>query len=104
MVQCYSGGFANLIFEQGQPDKPLAKANRCGFFATVHDRIAAGCTSDIDEEDYHEYSSAFWAAISRARANGQSSAAAGFRPRRHRLLRRGTRLRPADVQTRSTSP
>ncbi len=71
MVQCFSGGFANLIFEGGQPDKPLARANRCGFFATVHDRIAAGCTSDIDEADYHEYSSAFWAAIAGQTRTGE---------------------------------
>jgi hypothetical protein len=77
-VQCYSGGFANLIFEHGQRDKPLAKANRCGFFATVHDRIAAGCTSDIDEEDYREYSSAFWAAISGRDRTGRAVTAADF--------------------------
>ena len=63
MVQCYSGGFADLVFEHGQRDQGATRANRCGFFATVHDRVAAGCTADIREEDYHEYSTYFWAAI-----------------------------------------
>jgi len=64
MVQCYSGGFANVIFKDGDPKKDIAEHDRCGFYATVHDRVAAGCTPDIAEENYKEYSSAFWAALS----------------------------------------
>jgi hypothetical protein len=63
MVQCFSGGFANVIFEGGDPEKGLAAHNRAGFFATVHDRVAAGCTSDIHEANYHEYSTYFFAAL-----------------------------------------
>ena len=63
MVQCYSGGFANAIFQEGQSAKGLSNAHRCGFFATVSDRVAAGCTPDIDEVNYKEYSSSVWAAI-----------------------------------------
>lgn len=63
MVQCYSGGFSNLIFENGLNDKGPVKRSLCGFFATVHDRVAAGCTPDIREENYQEYSSYFWAAL-----------------------------------------
>lgn len=63
MAQCYAGGFAHVIFpggdaEKGDLDRPVA-----GFFATVHDRMAAGCTPDIDEENYDEFSSHFWAAL-----------------------------------------
>jgi hypothetical protein len=52
MVQCYSGGFSNMIFEaadagQGRPNRPW-----CGFYATVPDRVAAGCTPDTREENY----------------------------------------------------
>ena len=64
MVQCYSGGFANIIFEDGDPEKGLSKHNRAGFFATVHDRVAAGCTPDIREKNYREYSTRFWEALS----------------------------------------
>ena len=63
MVQCYSGGFANLLFRDGDDKHPLSPSNRCGFFATVHDRMAAGCTPDVNEENYHEYSSYFWEAL-----------------------------------------
>lgn len=64
MVQCYSGGFANVIFNEGNPDKGLSEHNRCGFFASVHNRTAAGCTPHVNEADYKEYSSYFWAALS----------------------------------------
>lgn len=63
MVQCYSGGFADLAFRGGDPRQGPSGLDVCGFFATTHDRPAAGCTSDIDEENYHEYSSYFWEAL-----------------------------------------
>ncbi|MDX1565243.1 MAG: hypothetical protein R3236_07555 [Phycisphaeraceae bacterium] len=63
MVQCYSGGFANLIFKEGDPKKGMAAHNRVGFYATVHDRVAAGCTPDINEANYQEYSTHFWAGL-----------------------------------------
>ena len=43
MVQCHAGGFARMIFNDGDPDKGLSPQRRTGFFATVHDRKAAGC-------------------------------------------------------------
>ncbi len=63
MVQCYSGGFANFIFREGDSKKGLHPQVRAGFFATVHDRVAAGCTPDIREENYQEYSTHFWEAL-----------------------------------------
>jgi len=63
MVQCYSGGYSHVIFNEGDPSKGLSDRVRSGFFATVHNRPAAGCTPDIDEENYQEYSSYFWAGL-----------------------------------------
>lgn len=63
MVQCYSGGFANVIFKDGESNKGVASRVRCGFFASLNNRPAAGCTPDIDEGNYEEYSSYFWAAL-----------------------------------------
>ena len=63
MVQCYTGGFARFIYDKADPENGLAKQNRCGFFATVHDRVAAGCTPDVDETTYVEYSTYFWEAV-----------------------------------------
>nr|WP_236649253.1 hypothetical protein [Rhodopirellula sp. SM50] len=64
MVQCHSGGFAKLIYNGGDPDRGLSPQRRCAFFATVHDRPAAGCTPEVDESSYVEYSTYFWAALS----------------------------------------
>lgn len=63
MVQCYAGGFSHSIFNDGKADEGLSDANRCGFFATVEDRGAAGCTPDINEENYREYSTYFFEAL-----------------------------------------
>ncbi len=63
MVQCYSGGFAHFMFKEGNHTKGLSTSTRAGFFATTHDRVAAGCTPDITESDYREYSTTFWEAI-----------------------------------------
>ncbi|MDP6446333.1 MAG: hypothetical protein QF805_21255 [Pirellulaceae bacterium] len=71
MVQCYAGGFANLTFEGGDPKSGAAQPQRCGFFATVHNRVAAGCTPDINEANYQEYSSYFWAALQGKTRTGQ---------------------------------
>ena len=63
MVQCYSGGFADLMFAGGDRDNGHAANVRCGFFATLPDRIAAGCTPDVYEENYRDYSTSFFAAV-----------------------------------------
>ncbi len=63
MVQCHSGGFAHTIFSGGDPSLGLASRARCGFFSQLHNRASAGCTADVNEADYQEYSSFFWAAL-----------------------------------------
>jgi hypothetical protein len=72
MVQCYAGGFADLVFKNADFDEGAPRENLCGFFATTHDRPAAGCTPDVDEENYHEYSTYFWEAIRGRTRGGQS--------------------------------
>ncbi|MGB6045364.1 MAG: hypothetical protein WBF93_19565 [Pirellulales bacterium] len=72
MVQCYAGGFSHVIFNQGEAAKGTSARNVCGFFATTHDRPAAGCTPDIREEEYQEYSSFFWAALGSKTRLGES--------------------------------
>ena len=61
MAQCYCGGFANTIFEGGDPSNGLAKAIRVGFFAQRFDLPAAGCRPDTENDE--EYSSYFWGAF-----------------------------------------
>ncbi len=65
MVQCYSGAFGNLLFENGDPKgELLANADLCGFFATVKERPAAGCTPEVNEAEYRDFTSSFFAALS----------------------------------------
>ena len=63
MAQCYSGSFANLIYEGGDPEQPVALQTRCGFFATVASRPSVGCTPAVNEADYKDYSSSFFAGL-----------------------------------------
>ncbi|AFY71197.1 hypothetical protein Pse7367_2945 [Thalassoporum mexicanum PCC 7367] len=64
MAQCYSGSFANFIYKDGNPKKSLSSQNRCGFFATVKTQPSVGCTPAVDESDYRDYSSSFFAGLS----------------------------------------
>ena len=63
MAQCYSGAFANMIYENGDPEQPVALQTRCGFFATVASRPSVGCTPAVNEADYKDYSSSFFAGL-----------------------------------------
>src|SRR3954468_2780821 len=63
MVQCYAGGFAHTIFDHADANAGLSDHERCGFFAQLHDRSAAGCTPDANEADFEEYSGCFWGAL-----------------------------------------
>ncbi len=63
MVQCHSGGFAHIIFNDGKPANGLAEQTRIGFFATIPERLAAGCSPSVDEANFQEYSSYFWAGL-----------------------------------------
>jgi len=71
MVQCYSGGFAHAIFHQNDAELGMSPRRRCGFFSQVHDRPAAGCTPEVRESDYEEYSTYFWAALDGASRVGE---------------------------------
>jgi len=63
MVQCHSGGFAKLLFTDGDPTKPPIDNRLCGFYASTEQRYAAGCTSAINEADYKDFTSYFVAAL-----------------------------------------
>jgi hypothetical protein len=78
MVQCYSGAFANFIYQGGDPKKPVALQSRCGFFATTRDRPSVGCTPEVNEADYQDYSSSFFAGLSGLNRSGQRVASADY--------------------------
>jgi hypothetical protein len=78
MVQCFSGAFGNLIFEGGAPTGDLASRTICGFFASLAPRPAAGCTPEIDESDYHDFTSYFFAALTGMSRLGKPVAGADY--------------------------
>ncbi len=78
MAQCYSGAFANLIYENGDPEQPVALQTRCGFFATVASRPSVGCTPAVNEADYKDYSSSFFAGLTGRDRTGSSVDSADY--------------------------
>lgn len=78
MVQCYAGGFAHTIFERADANAGLSDHRRCGFFAQLHNRSAAGCTPDADEGDYEEYSTYLWCALGGRARDGKPITAADY--------------------------
>ncbi len=71
-VQCHSGGFANLIFQDGDPKKPLLNRDIAGFFSSTGQRVAAGCTSEVNERDYQDFTTHFFAALSGISRDGRA--------------------------------
>jgi len=63
MAQCYAGSFANYIYKGGDPSQPIAMQSRCGFFATIKTLPSVGCTPEVNEADYKDYSSSFYAGL-----------------------------------------
>ncbi len=67
--QCHSGAFADVAFEDADPTKPVAKAPRCVLAAVPHDREAAGCTPDVDDDSAPAYLAQFARGITERRAD-----------------------------------
>jgi hypothetical protein len=63
MVECFSGAFGNLIFDGANPKGNLVDRPICGFFASVPNRPAAGCTPEVNEANYRDFTSYFFAAL-----------------------------------------
>lgn len=63
MAQCFSGAFAATILRGGKSGAPLASQDLAGFFGTTSDRVAAGCTPDVHEAHYQDFTSYFMAAL-----------------------------------------
>ncbi|MCX6360652.1 MAG: hypothetical protein NT029_12630 [Armatimonadetes bacterium] len=63
MVQCFSGSFGNLLFQDGKPKGAPLERDIAGFFASLPNLPAAGCTPEVNEADYHDFTSYFFAAL-----------------------------------------
>jgi len=64
MAQCFSGGFANVLFKKANPDLGLSDRLVTGFFSAESDREAAGCGTETNSPDYQDFSSYFFGALS----------------------------------------
>jgi hypothetical protein len=78
MVQCFSGSFANVLFEHGNPDGEAIDRDFAGFFAATQDRPATGCTPEINEKEYRDFSSYFFAALTGKSRTGRAVTGADF--------------------------
>ena len=54
-TSCYSGGFAELAFNDADPDAGAALADRCGVFAGTWDRETSGCDPDPERRHQEAY-------------------------------------------------
>ncbi|NND92884.1 MAG: hypothetical protein HKN42_18655 [Granulosicoccus sp.] len=70
-TQCYSGGFHRLAYENPAQGMALSEAPRCGFTAESPYRLAEGCSASIDTDDYRDYSTYFFAALSGYERSGE---------------------------------
>ncbi len=73
MSQCFSGAFAALVHQGGDPRRPVAEHDRCGFFAAPPDRESAGCTPETDETHYDDYTTWFFAALGGRSRDGRAA-------------------------------
>jgi thiol-disulfide isomerase/thioredoxin len=62
MSQCYSGAFADLMYDRGADD---ASGNTCGFFATTAEERAYGCYPEGQARDRIGYAFEFIEALGR---------------------------------------
>lgn len=62
MTQCYSGAFHSLVYED--PDRrDRVEAGRCGFSSESALSQAEGCALAVDEDEYRDYGTYFFAAL-----------------------------------------
>lgn len=78
MVQCFSGSFGNLLFQNADAHARLAPRRLCGFFASIAQRPAAGCTPEVNEADYHDFTGYFFAALSGTDRLGRPTSGADY--------------------------
>ncbi len=56
IASCFSGGFAELAFEDADPKQGITQAPRCGLFAGTWDRETSGCDPNPDQRAQESYS------------------------------------------------
>lgn len=62
LTQCFSGSFTQLVYDNPFSDK-LASQSRCGFMAESDRRQAEGCDLGINQAEFRDYTTYFFAAL-----------------------------------------
>jgi hypothetical protein len=71
MTSCFSGGFADLVFEQADEKRGASKVLRCGVFAGPWDRETSGCDPNPDRRAQESYGIRFLQALRRKDGSGK---------------------------------
>ncbi|MFC6755144.1 hypothetical protein, partial [Halorubrum tibetense] len=75
LTQCFSGSFANLIYDNPYSDV-RGEQQRCGFLAESDRREAEGCDLGTNEADFRDYTTYFFAALAGKTRLGETIPAA----------------------------
>ncbi|HEX7476558.1 MAG TPA: hypothetical protein VF331_02005 [Polyangiales bacterium] len=76
IASCFSGGFAELAFQDAQPSKGVTQVPRCGLFAGTWDRETSGCDPNPDRRAQESYSLHMLHALRSQDRDGQALARA----------------------------
>jgi hypothetical protein len=63
VTACYGGGFAELAFVEGKPQRGLRSADHCGLFAAPWDDQSSGCDPNPDRRQQDAYAIHFFSAL-----------------------------------------
>ncbi len=63
VAACYSGGFAEIAFEDADPERGAPASPHCGLFASTWDRESSGCDPDPDRRQHEGYAVHFLQAL-----------------------------------------
>lgn len=75
LPQCFSGAFTRLPFRNMNMEEGVIKGpEMCGFTSVADDQLSEGCTASVNTEDYRDYASFFYGAITGTDRNGQPMA------------------------------
>ncbi len=70
-TQCYSGGFHRIAYKNPEQGLALSDNLRCGFTAESAYRLSEGCSASVNTDDYRDYTTYFFAALSGFERNGE---------------------------------
>ena len=104
MVQCHAGGFAKLLFPGGDPKLTPLDRRFCGFYASLESQMAAGCTTEIDEAYYRDFTTYFVAALTGRDRLGRPSTGADYDKDGRVGMNEGVPAGPWSTTTPSTPP